>query len=218
MEGKGVEDCIGKILSSQSSPEVRAPGGMQARGSRACKESQELGSRGRSRELHGKAGQGGQHRWSRFPQEPSQELCPSTAQPSVSLISCSLPTLASRYPWTQAHSRVHVRVHNQVSLSEVHNPCLLALEAMSTLPDPDSHAKKQMCSSMQIYQRPRGGGGGSVLCVCTRPSPTVILISPLENRFPYMTLCKVTGIHKPNININLTCPQAGPNAREALPC
>lgn len=56
MEGKGVEDCIGKILSSQSSPEVRAPGGMEARGTRACKESQELGSRRRSRELRGKAG------------------------------------------------------------------------------------------------------------------------------------------------------------------
>jgi hypothetical protein len=36
--------------------------------------------------------------------------------------------------------------------------------------------------------------------MCTRP--TVFLLSPLENRFPYMTLCKVTGIQKPNINID----------------
>lgn len=55
-EGKEVEDCIGKILSSQSSPEVRALDAMETRGTRTCEESQELESRGRSREVLGKAG------------------------------------------------------------------------------------------------------------------------------------------------------------------
>lgn len=66
---------------------------------------------------------------------------------------------------------------------------------MSILANPDSHEITDVLQYANTSETPREG-----LCMCTHP--TVLLISPFENRFPYTTLCKITGIHTPHIGID----------------
>lgn len=78
-EGKGVEDCIRKILKQPVQPEARAPGTMEARNQNLRGVSRR--SRGRSRELEGKAGRTAS--MVKMSPRAASESCSSTAQLSA---------------------------------------------------------------------------------------------------------------------------------------